>query len=100
MANESVPQDFFDDPLLEDFAREAARERDAEADPRRWFVMLNRGDGNPTPLVDENESLAVFDDAEAADDAGFANPLGANFGFETYSWSHEPTARAQGVDRE
>lgn len=61
----------------------------------RWFVMLNRGDGNPSPLLDEDESVAVFDDEEAADEAGSVNPLGSAFGFDTFEW----TFAAQREDR-
>ena len=53
----------------------------------RWFVMLNQGNGTPAPLVDEKEGVALFDDEEAADEAGFANPLGGAFGFATCEWT-------------
>lgn len=52
----------------------------------KWFVMLRNAHRPPSPLIDDDEEVALFSSEDEADIAAEKNPLGVAFGWETYVW--------------
>lgn len=55
----------------------------------KWFVMLNQWNNWPTPLLDREEDVALFDSFAEAEGAGESNDLGQSYGFVVYRWNPE-----------
>jgi hypothetical protein len=53
---------------------------------KKWFVMLRNGNLPPSPLIDDDEQIALFDSEGEADDAAERNPLGIAFGWASIEW--------------
>ena len=49
-----------------------------------YFVMLETQSGGITPLVRDDDELALFDRIDEAINAGSQNPLGQVFGYEVF----------------
>lgn len=58
-----------------------------------YIVILVGGRGQPLPMEDENEHVALFLSEEAANAAGRANGLGAAYGFEVIEWPYDVEVR-------
>lgn len=55
-----------------------------------WFIMLYGSKGDPVPMVCEGEngeeSVALFETEEGAEDAAKVSLIGASQGYRVYEW--------------
>lgn len=52
-----------------------------------FFVILNSRHNRPSPLMMDEDDIAVYDTREAAEEAAKLHPLGEAFGYEVYEWN-------------